>query len=355
MKSTFKILNRFIGDGYPTYFIADIGANHEGDLHRAQSLIFLAAEAGADAAKFQNFTAPKIVSEKGFRDLGAQKSHQSGWKKSVYKVYEAASLPWKWTETLKQCCDSVGIHYFSSPYDYGAVDMLEAFVPAYKIGSGDITWIDIIGHIARKRKPVILATGASDLLDVQRAMTAIQKHNDKIVLMQCNTNYTGLGENFNYINLNVLKTYARLFPGVVLGLSDHTPGHATVLGAIVLGARVIEKHFTDDTSREGPDHGFAMDPRTWKEMVQRARELELALGGEIKRVEANERETVILQRRCVRASRDLPAGTRLASDDLECLRPCANGGIQPYALSEVIGKVLQKDLRRGEHLTFNDI
>ena len=149
---------RKIGDASPTYFIADISANHDGKLERAKSLIRLVAEAGADAAKFQNFRAPSIVSRRGFADLGGQFSHQSRWKKSVYEVYEEASLPWAWTAALKAECDSAGIDYFSTPYDFEAVDMLDPYVEVFKIGSGDITWLEMLRYVAGKRKPVLLAT-----------------------------------------------------------------------------------------------------------------------------------------------------------------------------------------------------
>jgi len=260
-----KIGNRKIGPPYPTYFIADIAANHDGDLERAKELIQLAKKAGADAAKFQNFSAKKIVSDYGFKNLGGQQSHQSKWKKSVLEVYQDASISFDWTPILKEECDKVGIDYFSSPYDFGAIDYLDGFMLAYKIGSGEIDWIEALERMAEKGKPILLATGAANIGDVQRAVHAIQKINKQLVLMQCNTNYTASEENFKHIHLNVLKTYALMFPDVVLGLSDHTSGHAAVLGAVALGACVVEKHFTDDTTREGPDHKFAMDPDMWKE------------------------------------------------------------------------------------------
>ena len=165
--------NHLIGDSHPTYFIADISANHDGDLERAKMLIHLAKEAGADAAKFQNFRAPKIVSDYGFKSLGDQISHQAAWKKSVFEVYKDASMPFEWTPTLVEECNEAGIDYFSSPYDFEAVDMLDPYVPAHKIGSGDITWTEMLEHIARKGKPVILSTGASDIGEVQRAIHTI--------------------------------------------------------------------------------------------------------------------------------------------------------------------------------------
>ncbi len=349
-----EIGGRVVGDAEPTYFIADIAANHDGDLDRAAELIRLAADAGADAAKFQHFRAPRIVSKFGF-ETGPQLSHQSKWKRSVFEVYQAASVPWEWTPTLKGACDAAGIHFFSSPYDLEAVDMLDEYVPAYKVGSGDITWIEALQHIARKGKPVLLATGASDLGEVQRAVDTILEITHQLLLMQCNTNYTGSVENFRFVKLNVLRTFASMYPNLVLGLSDHTPGHAAVLGAVTLGARAIEKHFTDDRRREGPDHLFSLDPAGWRDMVDRTRELEYALGDGNKIVEPNEADTVVIQRRCLRAARDLPAGTTLAAGDLEALRPAPRDAIFPYQQNLAIGRKLLRDVQQGDYPKWTDL
>jgi sialic acid synthase SpsE len=345
-----KLGRKIVGLENPTYFVADISANHDGDLERAKLLIRLCAEAGADAAKFQNFRASKIVSDKGFQTLGKQLSHQSGWKKSVFQVYQEAALPWEWTPILKQECQAHGIDYFSAPYDLEAVDMLDPHVQLFKIGSGDITWPEMLRKIAAKQKPVLLATGASELADVQRAVQEILKINRKLVLMQCNTDYTGSADAFRHIHVRVLETYREMFPELILGLSDHTPGHASVLGAVALGARVIEKHFTDVNRREGPDHLFSMTPQAWRDMVDRTRELESALGSPLKVVEQNERETVILQRRCLRAAVDLGPGTVLLPEMLEALRPAPRDAVMPFDLSRVVGKTLTHDLPAGEYL-----
>ena len=350
-----KIGNRLIGDDHPTYFIADIAANHDGSLERAKMLIRLAKEAGADAAKFQNFQAPKIVSDYGFSHMDAQVSHQAKWKKSVSKVYAEASIPFEWTPVLKAACDEVGIDYFSSPYDFEAIDMLDGYVPAYKIGSGDINWIEAVERIASKGKPVLLATGASDIGDVQRAVHAILNINPQLVLMQCNTNYTAEDGNFDNIHLNVLKTYASMFPEVVLGLSDHTHGHATVLGAVTLGARVVEKHFTDDNDRVGPDHPFAMNPDTWSAMVKATRQLERALGSADKFVAANEQQTVIIQRRCLRAAREIEPGERITREMVDVLRPATPGAIQPYEIGEVIGLTALVRIPNGQALQWTQL
>lgn len=345
-----KIGSHTVGENHPTYFIADIAANHDGSLERAKMLIHLASEAGANAAKFQNFRAPKIVSDYGFTHMNAQVSHQAKWEKSVTEVYAAASIPFEWTPILKATCDEAGIDYFSSPYDFDAIDMLDDYVPAYKIGSGDITWIEACERMAQKGKPVLLATGASTIGDVQRAVHAILEINPQLILMQCNTNYTAADGNFDNIHLNVLKTYHQMFPDLVLGLSDHTHGHATVLGAVALGARVVEKHFTDDNDRVGPDHPFAMNPTTWAEMVRATRQLERALGAGDKFVTDNESETVIIQRRCLRAARDIEPGQVISREMVDVLRPATQGAIMPYEMEQVIGLKALERISRGQEL-----
>ena len=314
----------------------------------------LAKEAGADAAKFQNFFAPKIVSDFGFRALGGQQSHQSTWKKSVFEVYKDASVPFEWTPVLKETCDKIGIDYFSSPYDFEAIEKLDAYMPAYKIGSGEIDWLEALERMAAKGKPVILATGASTIGEVQQAVHTILAINKQLVLMQCNTNYTASLENFKYINLNVLKTYALMFPNIVLGLSDHTPGHATVLGAVALGARIIEKHFTDDNNREGPDHKFAMNPVSWVEMVENTRFLEKALGSSDKTVAGNETDTAVIQRRCLRAARDIKAGEIFKREMIDVLRPASPGAIKPNEIQKVIDLRAGLDIQFGKELRWTD-
>lgn len=353
--SFLNINDKCINSESPTYFIADIAANHDGDLQRAIALIHLAAESGADAAKFQHFKADTIVSDIGFKALGKERAHQSKWKKSVYEVYQDAVADLEWTPYLKEACDSAGVAFFTSPYAPDLVDAVDPYVPAYKIGSGEITWLEIIEHIAKKNKPYILATGASTMQDVQRAVDLALQFNPQLALLQCNTNYTGSLENFKFIQLNVLQSYRVMYPNMVIGLSDHTPGYATVLGAVSLGARIIEKHFTDDDSRIGPDHIFSMNPRTWREMVDRTRELESSLGSGCKKIERNEIETVILQRRSIRLKVDLPKGAVLTRDSLIVLRPCPVEALPPYEMSNVLGKHLRHSMKSGDCLQWNDI
>ena len=326
----FKIKKKRIGKNMPTYFIADIGANHDGSLARAKKLIRLAKLAGADAAKFQHFSAKTIVSDVGFKKLKNLKSHQSKWKKSVFSVYQAASINKKWTKILKKFCDKIDIEFMTSPYSMEIVDEINPYVNVIKIGSGDITWIDIIKKIASKKKLGIIATGASNFKEVETAVKEYLKINQSLVLMQCNTNYTGDLENIKYSNLNVINKFKKKFPKVVLGLSDHTFGHVTVLGAVMLGARVIEKHFTDDNKRTGPDHFFAMNPKSWK-------------------------SSYITIRRGIRANQKLNKGSIIREHMLDYLRPCPFGALRPCDKKKIINKRLKKDIKYHEIIKSSDV
>lgn len=351
----FLIGKRRVALDEPTYFIADIAANHDGDIERAKKLIWDAKEAGADCAKFQHFLANRIVSDVGFSDGVGQVSHQAAWKKPVHEIYNDYHTRRDWTETLVETCRSADIEFMTTPYDVEAVLIFANIVPAYKVGSGDITFHALLEVIAAQGKPVLLATGAATMEDVEAAVDVLLATNPDLCLMQCNTNYTGSLENFRYVNLRVLETFARRWPGMPLGLSDHTPGHSAVLGAIALGARVIEKHFTDDNSRIGPDHSFALNPATWRAMVDASRELEYALGDGTKRIEGNEDQTVVIQRRALRLKAAAAAGTVISEDQLEALRPCPEGAVSPDHLEEVVGRTLSVDKTRGRELLWTDL
>jgi N-acetylneuraminate synthase len=337
---------RRIGPGHPPYLIADIGANHDGSLERALHLVDLAAQSGAHAAKFQNFQAATIVSRRGFDEL-PKMAHQAGWKTSVYEAYERASIALEWTEPIVERCAAAGIEYLTTPYALELVDAVDPYLHAIKIGSGDVTWLELLRHVATKGKPVLLATGASTLDDVDRALAALEGA-PGVALLQCNTNYTGDTANLGYVNLRVLQTFGARYPDAVLGLSDHTPGHVTAVAAVALGARVIEKHFTDDNDREGPDHGFAMTPATWRAMAEAVAVAYEALGDGVKRVEPNEEDAAVVQRRALRYARHLPAGHRLEPGDLHATRPIPAGALEPYRAGELVGHALVRPVEADE-------
>lgn len=337
-----------------TYFIADIAANHDGSLDRAKRLIELAAQSGADAAKFQHFRAREIVSNRGFLELGPALAHQASWKKSVVEVYEEAAVPWEWTEKLKLHCDEVGIEFLSTPYDLEAVAHLDPYVKAFKVGSGDIDFYGLLAAVGHTGKPVLLATGAATMSEVREAVTLLWQFQIPIAVMQCNTNYTGEAQNSSFTNLRVLETFRKEFPDVSLGLSDHTRSLGTVLGAIALGARVIERHFTDDQTRIGPDHPFSMTPSGWREMVAHARELEAALGDGIKKIEANETDARIVQRRCLRYRNTLRQGAVVREQDLVALRPAPEDSIPPSQTSRIVGRRLARDVEADQQVRGED-
>ena len=341
-------INPIFSSTQPTYFIADIAANHDGSLDRAIRLIELAAENGANAAKFQNFRAETIVSAQGFKDLGRKLSHQANWKKDVVEVYRNAELPVEWTKKLAEVCESNGIHYSTAPYDLDIIAQVSQYVPYFKVGSGDISWKESLEAMASYGKPVLLATGASEFWEVERALNLITGFGVPVVLMQCNTNYTGREDNFDFLNLLALNEYKTHFPSVTLGLSDHSKGHIAVLGAVALGARVIEKHFTDDIGREGPDHGFSLDPIAWRQMVEDTRILERSLGSGHKKVEMNEKEARVVQRRALRYRDDLTSGALIKKDDLIALRPCPDEGIDPFDTEAIVGKALKNSVSRDQ-------
>ena len=241
----------------------------------------------------------------------------------------------------------------TAPYDLKYVDDVKKDIVAYKIGSGDITWKKIIKKISQKGKPVIIATGASSLKDVVRAVKIILKFNStKPVLMQCNTNYDNSKNNINYLNLNVLKQYKQIFKNkVTLGLSDHTHGHVSVLGAVSLGARVVEKHFTDSNLRTGPDHKFSMNPASWANMVKDVRVLEKTLGDGKKKIEHNEKQSVIVQRRGAWLNKNVKKGEILKDEMIDFLRPCPNNSIDIFEMQKYLGKKFNKSKKKYSLIT----
>ncbi len=352
--------NRKIGQGHPAYIIAEVGSNFDGSLERAKSLAMLAKECGADAYKIQNFLAPKIVSPSGFKNL--QVAFQAKWQRPVVEVYKAAEFPREWVEELSEYCREIGIDFFSSPYDTEAVDLLEKIgVPAHKIGAGEIDNLDFLRYVAKTQKPVILSCGATTMEEITLAVEAIRSTgNDALMLLQCVTNYPSpVGD----ANLRAMVTLKDRF-GVEVGYSDHTIspaqggddplyGLTVPLGAVALGASLIEKHFTDDRTRSGPDHPFAMEPKEFKAMVSGIRAMEQALGDGVKKVEPSEEKTVIIQRRGLYATRDIKAGEKLSQDMFVLLRPAV--GVRAGNATAVLSKKARRDISSGEPIGHDDL
>lgn len=339
-----------IGPGHPTYFIAEIGANFDGNLDTAKAYALEAKRVGADCAKIQTFKAKSIVSRAGFASMDLKGVHGS-WNRPVDEVFTEVEFPREWHKEFFEYCWEIGITPSTAAYDYEGVDLVDDIgIEFYKIGSGDISWLEMIGYVARKGKPVMLATGAATLAEVDDAVRVIREAgNTDLVLMQCITNYPST---FESANINVLNTYRSAFDPV-LGYSDHTPDDVVPLGAVAVGASVIEKHFTFDRTLKGPDHPHSMQPEEFAKMIERTRNLEKAMGTGYKDVVAEESETVIVQRRGLTAAKDLAAGVVLTKNDIIELRPAL--GIQPKFKSNIVGKQLKKALKAGEPIRWEDL
>ncbi|MBM3428940.1 MAG: flagellar biosynthesis protein FlgA [Bacteroidetes bacterium] len=349
-KNKISLGNRTVGIQHPTYFIAEIGANFDGNIEKAKKLILAAKEAGADCAKFQTFTADRIVSEGGFSRMQLKGVHGT-WGRKVSEVFKDAEFPRSWHKELSVFCREIGIDFSTSPYDREAVDLCcELDVPFIKIGSGEITWLEQIEYIAKKQKPIFLATGDATLAEIDEAVRTIASTgNDQLVLMQCITNYPS---KVSSANVNVLKTYQSAF-NVLTGYSDHAPGSVVTLASIVLGACVIEKHFTLNKNDKGPDHPHSMNPDEFRSMVNQAREIESAMGSSVKEVVEEERETVYVQRRALYAARRISAGSPLQEEDVTVLRPAL--GIQPKFRKTILGKKVSKTIEAGEPIFWEDL
>lgn len=345
-----KIGNRMIGSDHPTYFIAEIGGNFDGSMDKAKRLIDAAKMAGADCAKFQTFTAKTIVSEGGFSKMTLHGVHGS-WGRTVSEVFKDVEFPLEWHQEIADYCKKVGIDFSTSPYFKEAVDLCaDMNIPFIKIGSGEITWLEMIEYMACKGIPIMLATGDATMSEIDEAVRTIEKTgNRNLVLMQCITNYPS---KIDSANVNVLKTYQNAFD-CLTGYSDHSPGHVVALASVVLGGRVIEKHFTLNKKDQGPDHPHSMEPEEFKLMVDSIREVERAMGSSRKEVVEEESETVFVQRRCLYAKRDLRSGHIITADDIDVLRPAL--GILPKFKDTIIGKSVNKDIPAGEPIFWEDL
>ncbi len=348
--STIQIGNKILGKGHPTYFIAEIGANFNRSIQKAKDLVLAAKKAGADCAKFQSFKSEWIVSRKGFEQMNLKGVHGT-WGRPVDEVFKDAEFPREWHAEVSAYCREIDIHFSTSPYDFPAVDLcVDLNVPFIKIGSGEITWHEMLNYIAKTGKPLILATGDSTIAEIDEALRVIEAAgNRQLVLLQCITNYPSKIES---ANIKVLKTYQRAF-GVLTGYSDHSPGTVVALGATALGGVVIEKHFTLDNKDMGPDHPHSMEAEDFKRMVESVRELEAALGSTRKFVVEEESETVIVQRRCLYARHDIGEGTVITSEHLIELRPAL--GIYPKYKSVVVGRTAKNPISAGMPIYWSDL
>jgi sialic acid synthase SpsE len=345
--TAFSIADRPVGPGHPTYVIAEAGANHNRDLDTARRLIDVAAEAGADAVKFQTYSGARIYSSKTpkFKYLEGVSD------KTPAELLEEIELPREWQGELISYARERGIDCFSTPFDHEAVAELERLdVPVLKIASFEIVDLPLIRVAAATGRPLLISTGMATMGEIEDALEAARGAGaTEIGLMQCTSVYPAPAER---ANLSAMRTMADAF-GVPVGLSDHTTGIAVPIAAAALGAAFVEKHFTLDRSMPGPDHPFALEPDELEAMVSGIRDARAALGnGRKEGPGPEEREEMYeLARRSLIATRDLAAGTVLEAEMITVKRP--GFGIAPKDLERVLGRPLKVDVEEDDILTWD--
>jgi pseudaminic acid synthase len=339
-----KIGNFEIG-GEKTFIIAELSANHNGSLENAIKTIRLAKESGADAIKLQTYRADTITLNSDKEDFRI--SGGTIWDgQNLYGLYEEAYTPWEWHEELFKVAKEEGLIIFSSPFDKSAVDFLETLdVPAYKIASFEITDVNLIEYVAEKGKPVIISTGIASLSDIELAVETVRKAgNENIVLLKCTSAYPAPLEE---VNLKTIPNLKDTF-GVKVGLSDHTLGTAVPVGAVALGAKVIEKHFIADRTIGGPDSSFSLEPHQFKEMVDSVREIEKALG----KVSYNLSPKIEKSRQFARSlyvAQDIKEGEKFTEDNIRSVRP--GYGLHPKYLKEILKQKASKNYSFGDRFS----
>ncbi len=340
----FKIGDRLVGPDEPTFVIAEAGSNHNGDFDTAMRLIDEAVNAGADAVKFQVFTADKLYVDD--RDLA---------ENSAYETVSELELPHEWVPELYDYCESNDIHFMATPFDEKSAEMLAEYVPAFKIASFTLSHYPFLSEIAGYGKPIILSTGSHNLNEVGEAVEKIcEKEECPIALLHCVSSYpTELRD----INVKAVETLRNEFDTLV-GLSDHTVDPTIAPSATVtLGGSIVEKHFTLDKTMKGPDHSFALEPNELSEMIDVIRDTEQALGDGTVSVTKAEAETASRARRILFIVEDLEEGDTVSEGDVKALRPgySSEDGLHPKHLNAVIGKQVKVSLSSGDPVKWEKI
>lgn len=339
--NSFLIDERKVGGESPAFIIAELSANHLQKFENAVKLIKEAKRAGADAVKLQTYTPDTITID--CNNEYFQIKQGTIWDgTTLYKLYQEAYTPWDWQPKLKKIAEEEGLICFSSPFDNTAVDFLEEMdVPAYKIASFEITDIPFIEYVASKGKPLIISTGIAALSDIEESLNACKRvGNENVALLKCTSEYPSP---FEDINLKTIPNMADTFDKVV-GISDHTLGHTVSIGAVALGAKIVEKHFTLNRSDGGPDSAFSMEPDEFKIMVKSIRDMEKALGNvtyELTEKQLRSRE----HSRSLFVVKDIKAGEAFTKDNVRSIRP--GFGIETKYLNDVLGKKAKTDIEKG--------
>ncbi|MCU1486924.1 MAG: N-acetylneuraminate synthase [Actinomycetia bacterium] len=340
---------RSIGAGSSCFVIAEVGVNHNGDVHLAHDLVDAAADTGADAVKFQTFRALDLVAP-GAPTATYQRTGRSGQDRQL-ELLAGLELPIDALQALRDRCRSRGITFLSTPFDPSSADLLDELdVPAFKVSSGELTNLPFLADLAGRGRPMLVSTGMADLADVAAAVDVIRgAGNDDLVLLQCVSCYPAPAA---AANLRAMASMREAF-GVEIGYSDHTLGATVAIAAVALGASVLEKHLTLDRTQPGPDHRSSLEPAELTSLIVAVRDVEAALGDGVKQPAPCEAETAAVARKSLVTTRDLPAGHPLADDDLAARRP--GTGFAPDRRDDLLGRRLARDVGVGTVLGPDDL
>lgn len=329
-----------------TYIIAEMSANHCGDKELAKKIILKAKEIGADAVKIQTYTADTITINCD-NDIFKTKDDGLWAGQTLYQLYQKAYTPWEWQGELKEYADNVGIDFFSTPFDYTAVDFLESInVPCYKIASFEAIDYPLVKYAAKFKKPMIISTGISSLEEIQEVIDACKSvGNHDITLLKCTSAYPARLEDMNIITIKDM--IERFSPqGVKIGLSDHSMNIEPVVAAVTLGATVIEKHFTLDRALGGEDAGFSLNAEEFESMVKAVRNTEKVLGKIDYTVNMHNRRSA----RSLFVIKDIKKGEKFTTENVRSIRP--SNGLHPKYYEEILGKTANCDLKFGTPLEY---
>ncbi len=342
-----KIGNKKIGGGNKSFIIVELGINHNGNVGLAKKMIAVAKKAGVDAVKLQSFVTEDFVGDKNL--TYTYKSQGKKVTESQFKLFKRNELNKEKQKELFRYADKLGIIIFSTPQDnsFKTLDYLcgrEINMPAIKVPSDDLTNLPMLAYSARKQKPMIISTGMSTLEEIKDAVDIIKKQNNrKIVILKCTSLYPTPPEEANLLQIGTLK---KIYKDCIIGYSDHTEGSTASVAAVILGAKVIEKHFTLDKNLPGPDHWFAADPKDLAFLVRQIREAEQMLGIAGFKLSAKELEMKRIARRSIMFVNSVRKGEKIKAEDLEIKRP--GTGLSPKYLPLVIGRKARKDFKKGD-------
>jgi len=344
----FKIHNKMVGDGYPLFFIAEAGVNHNGSVELGKQLIDVAIEAGADAVKFQTFKTDNIITPKAPKSSYHIETTGRDEEQTWYELLKTQEMSRDMHIELMEHCDQNGIIFLSTPYDKDSADLLESLnLPAFKIASTDTNNIPLLSYIAAKGRPMILSTAMATMAEVKEAVSAVRdKGLEEFAVLQCTGNYpSGLADS----NLRVMQTYAEKL-NCIIGYSDHTPDLVNPVAATAMGAKVYEKHFTIDKSLSGPDHRMSLEPEELKQTVKAIRDTEEALGSSEKEVLEVEKENRAKLRKSIIADTDIKKEQVIGKEMIAIKRP--GNGISPTDIENILGKKATIDIPSGTVLSF---